>query len=150
MADGATLGRDELASLVPHGGSMCLLDAVRYWDDGRIECLAHNQADVANPLRADGRLHAVNAVEYAAQAMAVHGGLVDGSAGGRPGMLVSVRNVRWRAQWLENRRGPLKVNCRRLGADNTGVMFEFEVTDGDGPVATGRGMIAFPEGGAVE
>ena len=64
---------------------MCLLDAVLDWDDARITCRATSHADPANPLRADGRLGAANGIEYAAQAMAVHGALLAKLARGEGG-----------------------------------------------------------------
>ncbi len=57
---------------------MCLLDAVRDWSAEAITCTATSHTDPANPLRADGRLGAANGIEYAAQAMAIHGALLAG------------------------------------------------------------------------
>ena len=65
-----------IAAHIPHHGSMCLLHAVSQWDERRIVCEALSHVDPDNPLRAQGRLGAANGVEYAAQAMAVHGGLL--------------------------------------------------------------------------
>ncbi|MGA8052800.1 MAG: 3-hydroxylacyl-ACP dehydratase, partial [Burkholderiales bacterium] len=57
-----------------------------------------------NPLRVGGRLQALAAIEYAAQAMAVHGGLATGvpGAAAEPGRLVAVRDVRLYATTLDD------------------------------------------------
>jgi predicted hotdog family 3-hydroxylacyl-ACP dehydratase len=69
------LERSEIARLIPHAGAMCLLDAVVSWDADRIRCVSRTHRDPDNPLRAGAELDAVCGIEYAAQAMALHGGL---------------------------------------------------------------------------
>src|SRR5207247_9819597 len=54
---------------------MCLLDRVLGWDDESTVCTTNTHRDEANPLRRDGRLSALHALEYGAQAAAIHGGL---------------------------------------------------------------------------
>jgi predicted hotdog family 3-hydroxylacyl-ACP dehydratase len=80
----------DIAALIPHAGSMCLLDSVATWSEDTITCLATSHLDPANPLRSRGRLAGVCGIEYALQASAVHGAL----RGGTPqpaGYLASVR-----------------------------------------------------------
>ena len=62
---------------IPHKGRMCLLDEVLSWD-ATPHPLPQRQRTARrdNPLRAHGRLGAACGIEYAAQAMAVHGALV--------------------------------------------------------------------------
>ncbi|HMX23550.1 MAG TPA: 3-hydroxylacyl-ACP dehydratase, partial [Accumulibacter sp.] len=88
------LDRDWIAAHIPHQGTMCLLDAVVDWSPTAIRCLARSHATLDNPLRADGRLGAACGIEYAAQAMAVHGALLAGiDDPPRQGYLTSVRAV---------------------------------------------------------
>jgi predicted hotdog family 3-hydroxylacyl-ACP dehydratase len=83
-----------IARHIPHQGSMCLLDYVEAWDQERIQCRASSHRAADNPLRAYGRLGAACGIEYAAQAMAVHGALLDRRAvPARVGYLVSVRDT---------------------------------------------------------
>ena len=70
------LDRVAIAARIPHQGSMCLLDAVLAWDSGQIHCRASSHRQPDNPLRAAARLGAACGIEYAAQAMAVHGALL--------------------------------------------------------------------------
>src|SRR5881398_1435622 len=69
------IDKAEIRRLIPHAGTMCLLDSVLGWDDESIVCTTNTHRDEANPLRRDGRLSALHALEYAAQAAAIHGGL---------------------------------------------------------------------------
>ena len=69
-----TINKAEIRTLIPHSGSMCLLDEVTQWDDRSIVCATNTHRDPANPLRRNGHLSAVHAFEYGAQAAAVHGG----------------------------------------------------------------------------
>jgi predicted hotdog family 3-hydroxylacyl-ACP dehydratase len=67
--------------LVPHAGTMCLIDGVSAWDDSGIACTSDSHRDPDHPLRRDGRLAALHAFEYGAQAAAIHGGLLAATAG---------------------------------------------------------------------
>ena len=90
----APLDHGWIAAHIPHQGSMCLLDRVLEWSGQRIVCDALSHTDPLNPLRAAARLGAANGVEYAAQAMAVHGALL-APTGAAPtqGYLTSVRGL---------------------------------------------------------
>ena len=65
---------------IPHKGRMCLLDEVLSWDAAHIRCRSASHTSASNPLRLHGRLGAACGIEYAAQAMAVHGALIAASA----------------------------------------------------------------------
>src|SRR5258708_3794232 len=87
-------GRTAIAGLIPHSGAMCLLDEVLAWDAATIKCRTASHRQLGNPLSRGGSLAAICGIEYAAQAMAVHGRLAD-ATGDRPvsGFLASVREV---------------------------------------------------------
>ena len=70
------LSRKEISECIPHAGRMVLLDEVVEWDDDHIVCRSHSHQDRDNPLYLAGQLSAVCAIEYAAQAMAVHGSVL--------------------------------------------------------------------------
>ena len=70
------LERSEIAALIPHSGSMCLVDRVLSWGDDMIRCSSDSHHRSDHPLRRNGRLGAVHLVEYAVQAMAIHGALL--------------------------------------------------------------------------
>jgi predicted hotdog family 3-hydroxylacyl-ACP dehydratase len=123
----AKLDHADIAARVPHAGAMCLLERLVRWDADEIECAITNHADPSHPLRdGDGGLSAACAVEYAAQAMALHAALA--SAGGSeptPGFLASARDVRLHVLRLDGTTGPLAVQARRLAGDERQAMYRF-------------------------
>jgi len=94
MSNGITINKAEIRTLIPHSGLMCLLDEVTQWDDQSIVCITNTHRDPVNPLRRKGRLSAVHAFEYGAQAAAVHGGLRARSVHttAAPGYLAALRD----------------------------------------------------------
>ncbi|MDO9202010.1 MAG: hotdog family protein [Hydrogenophaga sp.] len=131
-----------IAARIPHQGSMCLLDGVVEWSADHIVCRALSHTDPAHPLRAAGRLGAANGIEYAAQAMAVHGALVAGaSAAPRQGYLTSVRSVSLHAERLDHLPGPLSVRAERLSGDVNNVLYRFTLHHGEHCLLDGRAAV---------
>ena len=132
-----------IAAHVPHYGNMCLLDEVLDWDARRVRCLsrAHRSAD--NPLRAHGRLGAVCGIEFAAQAMAVHGALLapELGLGRRAGYLASVRGVELHVARLDDCAAELLAVAERLGGDETTVLYRFALSAAGAPLISGRATI---------
>lgn len=146
-----TLTRDEIAARIPHAGTMCLLDAVSDWSPEHIHCQASSHRDPANPLRSGGRLGVLCGIEYAAQAMAMHGGLQaapPGEAGQRPkaGFLASVRSVSAHVARLDDSTSDLQVEARRVSGDENLVMYEFSVRDADRLLIEGRAAVVMDAG----
>jgi predicted hotdog family 3-hydroxylacyl-ACP dehydratase len=142
------LDRQAIARLVPHGGAMCLLDRALSWDAESIACESDRHRDGDNPLRRDGFLPAVCGVEYALQAMALHGALLAGDgAPQRPGYLSSLRDVSLggAAARLDTVAGPLGVRARALAAEAGGFIYRFEV-EGEGRILlAGQAAIILPK-----
>lgn len=136
--------REELCALIPHAGSMCLLDRVEQWDDERIVCssLSHRRMD--NPLRTEHGLAAVHGVEYGAQAMAVHGGLLAQRAGVRlpAGYLAALRDVCLHAARLDEVDGPLQVAAVRLMAEGGNLMYRVEISSAGRMLVEARVTVA--------
>ena len=132
----------DIARLIPHAGSMCLLDGVEHWDATHIRCVSRSHRDIANPLRADGQLPAVCGIEYAAQAMALHGGLA-GLIGNQPraGYLVGLRDVVCRYSRLDNLDGDLTVDAAQLMGDQGHVIYQFALRVGAAEILTGRATV---------
>jgi len=122
---------------------MCLLDSVAFWDEQRIDCRASSHRAPENPLRLDGRLPGIVAIEYAAQAMAVHGGLCAlPDHGAAPGYLVAVRDARLHVATLDDVATELEISATCQAADATGLAYVFEVKAGGHPIADGRATVA--------
>ena len=136
------LNHDGIAARIPHQGTMCLLDVVTEWSADHIVCRAVGHTDPAHPLRAAGRLGAANGIEYAAQAMAVHGALVAGAhAAPRQGYLTSVRSVTLHAERLDDLQGPLSVRAERVSSDVNNVLYRFTLHHGERCLLEGRAAV---------
>lgn len=132
--------RAGILALVPHQGPMCLWDQVLEWDEQRIRLRAGNHRDPAHPLRARGRLPALALCEYGAQAMAVHGGLLAGSAGGRaaPGVLVALRGIELAVTRIDDLGGELEGQAELLAASAASQQYAFRILHAGRLLASGR------------
>lgn len=121
---------------------MCLLESVVDWSATTISCRATSHTDPANPLRAEGRLGAASAIEYAAQAMAVHGALL-AETGGRPrhGYLTSLRGVTLHVARLDDLPGELSVQAECLSSDSHNVLYRFSVSHAGRCLVDGRAAV---------
>ena len=146
-----TLDRAGIAARIPHAGAMCLLDALLSWDADEIVCRAGDHADPAHPLRLSGELPAASALEYASQAMALHGALcAPAAAGPTPGFLASARGVQLHVGRLDDAPGPLRVRARRLAGDAGQAMYAFELRDArERTLVDGRATVLFGSALAV-
>lgn len=128
-----TLDRDGIAARIPHAGSMCLLDGLLGWTADTVRCRASTHRDAAHPLRSPGGLLAPVAIEYASQAMALHGGLT-AAPGSTPsaGFLAAARSVRLHVARLDDVPGPLLVSATRLAGAEAQALYRFELHDQTG------------------
>jgi predicted hotdog family 3-hydroxylacyl-ACP dehydratase len=119
------IGREEILSLIPHQGAMCLWDEVVSWDAASI------------------RLHAVHLCEYGAQAMAVHGGLRAGSEAGsaRPGVLVALRGVTLHVERFDDLPGALECEAQTLAESEDSQQYAFRISHDGGLIAEGRAAV---------
>ena len=137
------IGREDILSLIPHQGAMCLWDEVSEWEAGSIRLRAGSHRDPAHPLRADGCLHAVHLCEYGAQAMAVHGGLLARDSGGTaaPGMLVALRGVELYAVRIDDLAGDLEGVAEVLAQSPASQQYAFRITHAGTLLAEGRAAV---------
>ena len=127
---------------------MCLLDGVSAWDEQQIFCAATSHRSASNPLRAYGRLGASCGIEYAAQAMAVHGALVaqapttcPAAAAPKAGYLVSVRGVTLHVQRLDDLSDALAIHAERLMGDAGTSVYGFTIHAGSKLLLSGRAAV---------
>lgn len=141
------LNRTWIESNIPHQGRMCLLDEVIEWDARRILCRGTSHRLPDNPLRSQGRLGIASGIEYAAQAMAVHGALLVGGATmhsrAEAGFLAGVRNVRLHAHRLDDIAADLICEAILVAGDSRTALYEFAVTAAAQPLLGGRATVVF-------
>jgi len=136
------LTRAQIEVRIPHVGSMVLLDRLVRYDETRIVCEAVAPTPEHPLARAEG-VPAVAAVEYAAQAAALHGALLDGNPEPRHGMLAKLSEVELIGCWLGVPSSPLTVQAELLVRGASGCMYSFTVHDEQGCGARGRLLVAF-------
>ncbi|MEO7818411.1 MAG: hydroxymyristoyl-ACP dehydratase, partial [Actinomycetota bacterium] len=129
--------------LIPHHGTMCLLNAVEQWDDTSILCTTASHRDATNPLRRENQLAAVCGLEYAAQAMAVHVGLLQQGKDRRlaVGYLGAIKNLILQATRLDDVTGNLTVQATRLVGEVDCFIYAFRVSAERHELLEGRASI---------
>ena len=134
----------DFEKLIPHAGRMCLLDRVLEWDQESLtaETLTHRAPD--HPLGSKEGLDAIHALEYGAQAVAIHAALetVDG-AGTRAeaGLLAAAPRLRLEVERLDGFEVPLRVTVRRIFAQSSSFIYEFQVNAGETRLADGEVIV---------
>jgi predicted hotdog family 3-hydroxylacyl-ACP dehydratase len=149
MDEPRTLTRAGIAALIPHSGPMCLLARLDAWDAQHIVCAATNHRDAEHPLRTRRGLLAPCAIEYAAQAMALHGALIGQAAGSppSPGYLASARGVQLHVLRLDDLPPPargadeLRIEATRQAGDARQILYAFTVRHGERLLAEGRATV---------
>lgn len=103
----------EIYAKLPHSGPMRLLEGVESWNETRIRCLTRSHRAPDNPLRGGEGLSSVHAVEYAAQAAAVHG-VLRGTLAEAPVLFLAAV-------------GALQLECRYLDAVGSKITIDAEL-----------------------
>jgi predicted hotdog family 3-hydroxylacyl-ACP dehydratase len=146
------LNRTWIEQNIPHRGRMCLLDEVIEWDAQHIRCRSSTHCSPDHPLRSQGRLGIACGIEYAAQAMAVHGALAGGApAGGngamdaRPeaGFLAGLRDVRLHALRLDGVETDLICEAVLVAGDRGSALYEFTLRSEAQRLLSGRATVVF-------
>ena len=132
--------REQLCALIPHAGDMCLLDRVDQWGQTTISCSSNSHLLAHNPLLNNNKLAAVHAVEYAAQSMAVHGGLLAREQGMPPaqGFIAALREIKLHVDYLHDKPGALQIRAEAMLSNADAMIYSFEITSGALAIAEGR------------
>jgi len=125
----AMIEGDALNKLIPHGGKMCLLDKVVEWNNSTIHCETSSHLDSSNPLWRNEKLSSDTGIEYAAQAIAVHGSLISEAplTSMQQSYLAAVRDVKFEVNWLHDIDHPLTIRAERLIGDQHGLIYRFSL-----------------------
>lgn len=141
--------RQWIAARIPHSYDMCLLDGVLAADQQQITCTTGTHRALDNPLRHRDRLGALCAIEYAAQAIAVHGAvsmqqaMEQQATQQRPqsGYLTSARNVVLHVAYLDDIDDDLQIQAQRISGDAVTVLYNFSVSSSSKLLAEGRAAV---------
>jgi len=150
------LGSAWIREHIPHQGRMCLLEQVLSWNRQELRCRSGSHRATDHPLRAHGRLGSACLIEYAAQAVAIHGALLqalehpptvhalshapaatprqgytdEAAAARQPraaGVLASARSVALAVERLDDIAADLLIEARRLHSDPRSALYAFTV-----------------------
>ena len=137
------LSHEWIAARIPHSGDMCLLNSVLSWAADHIHCDANSHRQLSNPLRLQNQLSSVCGVEYAAQAMAVHGALIAPTDNTNPrvGYLVSIRNTQFEVPRLDDIQSDLQIHAECLTANEHNLMYEFKIMANQHLLLSGRAAV---------
>lgn len=135
-------GKAEIAKVIPHTGDMCLLDGVLECDAQRIRCISGTHRASANPMRSGDMLHALCGIEYAAQAMAVHGAW-DAKFDRKPraGYLAALRDVACETMRLDDLNDDLIIDAEKIMGDEARVIYQFTIQAGTTKIMSGRATV---------
>jgi len=116
---------------------MCLLEEVLECAENAIACRAISHRDPANPLRTAAGLPAIMGVEYAAQAVAVHGSLTSNREQ-QKGYLAALRDVVCSVERLDIQDDDLVVRTTRVAAESGRLLYDFRIEAGGRELLKGR------------
>lgn len=131
---------------------MCLLEKVVEWDTECIRCETSSHLKKDHPLRRNGLLSSICGIEYAAQAMALHGALLaeDGMPAGH-GFLASVRDTRCHTSTLDAHQSALSICAKRVYGQGAHVIYTFLIECNDAILVSGRAaVVTFQDGSGKE
>lgn len=138
------LSKKEIEALIPHAGNMCLLDQVLSFSDSEIVCQTQTHLASDNPLKGSKGLSKIHLIEYGAQTVAIHGGLIEGSEKQpRIGYIAMVKSVKWGE--FNPATEFLTVNSQLEMADESTKLYAFKISDAEcNEVCSGRVMVVHP------
>jgi predicted hotdog family 3-hydroxylacyl-ACP dehydratase len=142
-----TADRARIGALIPQQGAMCLIDRVDFWDGQRIICSTMQHLSTTNPLRTPNGLSSLHCIEFAAQAMAAHGGLT-AAAEHRPrvGLLLSARDCVFHRRRLDDITAELVIEAEQMGTSDQTRLYRFKLSAQDDVVAEGRAAVMMRDG----
>lgn len=148
LATFTTLGKLDIEELIPHSEGMCLLEKVTSYSPEEIICQTRSHLDDSNPLKIDGQLSKMHLIEYGAQAVAIHGGLLEkqdiSSAEPKVGYIAMVKSVKWGD--FDRYTPFLEIKAIQVMADEMTKLYEFDVSDAEqNSVCSGRVMVVHPD-----
>jgi len=121
------INKREIEDLIPHSGLMCLNDEAIEWDSESAICKTRSHLNKNNPLMRNGQLSGLHAIEYCAQVMAIHGGLLAKEKGQKlaPGFLAAVRNTRLEVEYLNSVNHTLYIKVSKVMAQGGSLVYQF-------------------------
>ncbi len=131
------LGRREIERLLPQKAAMCLIDSVSAHEGSALLCLADAARD-DHPLRESEGVAVEHAIEYGAQAAALHRCLTSHQRSAAGGLLLQIRKAEFLVRWLDRLPQPLQISAHCLLASSEAANYRFEIRGGQTVAARGE------------
>ena len=120
----------EIQKLLPHGPRMRLIDGVSHFNSEVLHAMSRRHQDLNNPLRRpSGTLPIAAGLEFAGQATALHGALIDSGdePSKREGYLVMARDVSWTVDRLDHLASDLEIVVKLIHRNDLSAMYEYHL-----------------------
>ena len=149
LQNGARLDKLAIESLIPHTGTMCLLDSVEQWDEQAITCISASHHRCDNPLREAGKLSCAVLIEYAAQAAAIHAALTGSGIGaGRTALIGAVKALQLHRRYVSVELAVLTIIAQSILQSGDGAIYQIAVQAGDDLLIEARVVLVVPPAAA--
>lgn len=139
MTIGKKINKSEIEALIPHNGKMCLIDQVDFWDNDTISCSTLNHQQPDHPLRMNDQLSSIHLLEYGAQTIAIHGGLLRKEK--KPGYLAAIRNAEFFIDRIDDLTAKIHINSTAEVKTETGAVYEFIISTKNQTLLTARATV---------
>lgn len=146
------LGPLEIQRLLPHGPGMQLIDQVTHFDPERLNARSARHRDSHNPLRQSSGLLPVTAgLEFAGQATALHGALVDPNdqSAPRQGFIVMARDVSWTVDRLDDIHSDLEIEVTLIHRNDLSAMYHYDIAAKSRPNLMQGRMAVYFQGASI-
>jgi len=145
------LEKHQIEGLLPHHGSMFLLETVIGYDRDKIACMTRTHLRADNPLRHANLLPAHATIEYAAQAAGIHGGLLNRDlfpdAPAQMGYLAVISNATWSVERLDTLPNELTIYALRTAVTPGGRAYRVRIEHAGHTIMSGDLVIALETSG---
>jgi predicted hotdog family 3-hydroxylacyl-ACP dehydratase len=132
--------KKELCDLIPHSDFMCLIDSVESWDDKKIIVFSNTHQDKKNPMRNHNILSTTALIEYGAQAMAIHGALLQTDKMEK-GYLAALRNIYLQLEDISQIKDKLCIQAEQQLKSEGNMIYQFSITANQRLLASGRATV---------
>lgn len=128
----------DLSSLLPHGKPLSLIEEVLKWNEDSIvaKTMSHTYSD--NPLLNNGLLHPMHSLEYAAQVMAIHSGLLNENKKARTMLIGGLRKLSFSSTPLNKYLEPLTIMAKTQIHSSSGAIYQFSIMCSESQISQGR------------
>jgi len=139
MTSGKNKNKQDIEAIIPHSGKMCLIEQVDVWDIDNIVCRTNSHRDLQNPLRLNGELSSMHLLEYGAQAIAIHGGLLSKTK--IPGFLAAIRNAKLHIARIDTLDCEIIINAKAEMKTENGAVYTFLISAADQTLVEARATV---------